>query len=443
MSALARWLKSSGVEVAGYDKTPSQLTVQLQQEGISVYFDEQVDAIPADFMQPGDDTVVVYTPAIPAQHQGLQYFKSKGYALLKRSELLGRVASEYHTLAVAGTHGKTTTSAMLTWLMHRSNLPVGAFLGGISSNLNSNMLAPSSAENSFLVVEADEFDRSFLTLHPQAAVVTSTDADHLDIYGNHDHVLEGFREFVSQIRKDGFLFSRHGLGLSTPDQVKNYTYGNDPEAAIRAVNIRIEQGFFMFDFVSPMIEVSGLKLGMPGLHNIENALAALGMAIVHGADPVLLKEALAEFKGVQRRFDIKYRSESMIYIDDYAHHPTEIEACIQSVRFMFPGRKITAIFQPHLFTRTRDFFQGFADSLSLADEVLLMDIYPARELPIAGVTSEIIFNQLKSTQKKLITHDSIISEVSKVDQGVLLTLGAGDIDRWVETISNELRKKNR
>jgi UDP-N-acetylmuramate--alanine ligase len=440
MSALARWLQTTGVQVAGYDRTPSPLTDQLQQEGMVISFDEHPDRIPANFRVADPQTIVVYTPAIPADHQGLAYFKQNRFEILKRSQLLGRIAAEYQTLAVAGTHGKTTTSAMLSWLLHASGISTGAFLGGIANNFGSNLLAPDSRENSRLVVEADEFDRSFLSLYPHTAIVTSTDADHLDIYGDHDQVLSGFNQFVSQIKPGGSLVMRGGLPLKAPEGVETITYGFGPEAMVRATHIRMEEGFFTFDYEASHTQIRGLRLGMPGLHNIENALAALTVSLAQGADHEALRKALSGFTGVQRRFDIRFRSKDVVYIDDYAHHPTEIEACIQSVRFMFPGQKLTLIFQPHLFTRTRDFSSGFSKALSLADEVWLMEIYPARELPIPGIDCGIIFDQIQLKDKIRINHEKVMDQIRFFQGGVLLTMGAGDIDKWVNPITGFLKE---
>ncbi|TDB63686.1 UDP-N-acetylmuramate--L-alanine ligase [Arundinibacter roseus] len=441
MSALARWFHVNGFLVAGYDRTPTPLTDTLQAEGIQVCFDDNLNSIPTDFLKDSLLTLVVYTPAIPADHRQLVYFRETKFEIQKRSQVLGWLTNTLKTVAVAGTHGKTTTSSMVAHLFRAAGQNCTAFLGGITQNYGTNFLLNDPTENVeeiLCVVEADEFDRSFLTLFPSVAIVTSTDADHLDIYGEHESLMESFRSFVSQIRSDGMLFMRKGLELkdSTSANVVEYSLH---EGDVHCTNLQIKDARFMFDVVHPEGEISGFSLSVPGFHNVENALAAIAVALYVGLSPEQIRAGINTYKGVQRRFEYIIESETAVFIDDYAHHPTEIEAFLSSVRALYPTRHITAVFQPHLFSRTRDFAEGFANSLSLADRLLLLDIYPARELPIPGVTSRIIFDKVKLEDKTQISADQLISVLKMKEIDVLVTIGAGDISKYVGYIKEMLQ----
>jgi UDP-N-acetylmuramate--alanine ligase len=438
MSAIARFYKHEAYEVAGYDKTPSDLTEELQNEGISIHFDDCVAAIPEQFRT--KDTLVVYTPAIPDNSIELNYFRNIGNEPVKRSAVLGMIAKDKKVLAVAGTHGKTTISTLLAHLMTVASDGCTAFLGGISKNYNNNFVLSSSK---WLVAEADEYDRSFLRLYPHIAIITSADADHLDIYGTEAKMKRAFGDFVSQIDSDdGFLILKKGtdLPLDRPScKIFSYSYDNK-EADFYAFNIKLQQGFFKFDIHTLDGTIDNCTLGLPGWVNIENAVAAVAAAILAGADKDKIKDALGTFSGVKRRFDIQVNTAKCAYIDDYAHHPEELKASITSVKQMFAGRKILGIFQPHLYTRTRDFAAGFAESLSLLDELILLDIYPARELPIEGVTSEIIFDKVQIANKTICSKEELMNLLANRNIDVLITLGAGDIDRFVEPITKLLTK---
>jgi UDP-N-acetylmuramate--alanine ligase len=435
MSALARFYKHEGYEVAGYDKTPSDLTGELQNEGIDIHFDDCVAAIPEQFRN--KDTLVVYTPAIPNNSVELNYFRDIGNEPLKRSAVLGTIAKDKKVLAVAGTHGKTTTSTLLAYIMDIASEGCTAFLGGVSKNFDNNFVL---SESKWLVAEADEYDRSFLRLYPHIAIVTAADADHLDIYGTEKEMKRAFGDFVSQIDSNGALILKKGTNISLdklPCKIFSYSY-DDREADIYAYNIELKQGFFKFDIHTPAGTIDNCTLGLPGWVNIENAVAAVAASILAGADIDKIREALNTFTGVKRRFDIRVNTPERVYIDDYAHHPEELRAAITSVRQMFAGRKITGIFQPHLYTRTRDFAAGFAESLSLLDELILLDIYPARELPVKGVTSEIIFDKVRLEKKTMSNKEDLMNVLASKDIDVLITLGAGDIDRFAEPITKLL-----
>jgi UDP-N-acetylmuramate--alanine ligase len=435
MSAIARFYKHEGYEVAGYDKTPSGLTGELQNEGIDIHFDDCVAAIPEQFRN--SDTLVVYTPAIPNNSIELNYFRAAGNNPVKRSAILGTIAKNKRVLAVAGTHGKTTTSTLLAHLMTVASEGCTAFLGGVSKNFNNNFVL---ANSRWLVAEADEYDRSFLQLYPHIAIVTAADADHLDIYGTEKEMKRAFGDFVSQIDSDGVLILKKGTDIpldKLPCKMFSYSY-NNKESDFYAFNIESEQGFLKFDIHTPAATIDNCTLGLPGWVNVENAVAAVAAAMLAGADKDKIREALSAFAGVKRRFDIRVNTPERAYIDDYAHHPEELKAAITSVRQMFVDRKITGIFQPHLYTRTRDFAVEFAESLSLLDELILLDIYPARETPIEGVTSEIIFNKARIKNKTLCTKENLMNVLADKDIDVLMTLGAGDIDRFVEPITKLL-----
>ena len=435
MSALARWFRHSGCQVAGYDRTATLLTAQLENEGIAVHYEDGVAQIPESFRRPGG-TLVVYTPAVSPGHRELAFFRADCFEILKRSQVLGRLTQDLFTVGVAGTHGKTTTSAMVAHLLTVAGKNCTAFLGGITQNYGTNLLLgkENTGEEPVVVAEADEYDRSFLALHPDIAVVTSMDADHLDIYGSHAEIQKSFRDFVGQIKPDGTLIAKKGLPLPPPSHVRAYTYAQGEEADFWSGNIRIEAPYFVFDLHTPTGTISDLQIQVPGFHNVENAVAAAAVALQLGVSENSIRHGLETCRGVKRRFEYIYRSESTVYIDDYAHHPAEVAAFVRSVRALYPGRKITAVFQPHLFSRTRDFAAGFAESLSLADEVILLEIYPAREQPMDGVTSQIIFDGISAPAKQLCRKSELMGILSHSQPDVLLTMGAGDIDTFIEPI---------
>ena len=429
MSAIARYYNAKGFKVSGYDRTPSPLTHALESEGIDVHYTDDISYIPNEV----EDTLVVYTPAIPADMGELVYVQEKGYRVIKRSRMLGEIAEGQRCMAVAGTHGKSTTSTMTSHLFMDSGEGCSAFLGGISKNYNSNLLI---SPNDVIVAEADEFDRSFLQLFPEIAVITSMDADHLDIYGDEQHVKEAFKAFASQV--SGTVIIKHGLDITPADtsaRIRTYSFGN-PEADFHAEPL--EDGHFNLHYPGGVIE--DCVVGIPGWVNVENATAASAIALTYGIAPEKIKRALASFSGVRRRFDIQVRKPGCVYIDDYAHHPEEIKAALSSIRRAYPSSKLTAVFQPHLYTRTRDFAPEFAQALSLADKVILLDIYPARELPIPGVTSEIIFKDITS-EKVLIRREELMGYLQNEPVEVLVTLGAGDIDRFVGEIAEMLDRR--
>ncbi|GAB3030685.1 UDP-N-acetylmuramate--L-alanine ligase [Spirosoma pulveris] len=441
MSALARWFQVNGYAVAGYDKTPTALTNALESEGMIIHFTEDVDQIPAEFRAKPAETLVIYTPAVPKTHAEYIYLTEQGFTLQKRSQVLGLLAGQMTTIGVAGTHGKTTTSSMVAHILRDSGVNCAAFLGGITNNYGTNFLLNEPADDLksvVCVVEADEFDRSFLTLFPKYAIVTSTDADHLDIYGAHDAVLESFGKFVSQIEPDGVLFMKQGLSLTdkTKATVRPYSL---KEGDYYSQNLRIEKATFVFDLVHPGGVITDIQLLVPGFHNVENAVAAGAVALEVGVSPEAIRSALTSYRGVRRRFEYILKTDSTVFIDDYAHHPAEVEAFLSSVKALYPDRDVTAIFQPHLFSRTRDFADGFAESLSLADHVILLDIYPARELPMEGVTSDLIFRNLRSKTKIKCTKDDLVNVLRELKPTLLVTIGAGDIDQQLNTIKNLLK----
>lgn len=444
MSALARYFLSSGKKVAGYDRTSTPLTQGLEREGMLIHYEDSVDKIPASMrdLEQRNSTLIVITPAIPSGHSELDWFKQSGYDLLKRSEVLGVITRKVPTMAVAGTHGKTTTSTILAHVLRVAGRNCTAFLGGISANYRNNLvLGDPRRSDHEIVVEADEFDRSFLTLHPEAAIVTSMDPDHLDIYGSADEMMRTYRQFASQVSENGLLLIRQGLEVAAPHARQlTYSIEND-DSDYRACRIRIDDGMYCFDLVTPGYVIEELRLGLPGRHNVENAVAASALALERGVDITSLKEALSGFRGVHRRFDVLVKTANSVYIDDYAHHPEELRAAIHSARELYPGKRITAVFQPHLFSRTRDFSEAFARALSLADVVYLLDIYPARELPIPGVDSNLILQSISCTEKKLLSREELLSTISTDSPQVLMTLGAGDIDQLVIPIQQILEKK--
>jgi UDP-N-acetylmuramate--alanine ligase len=432
MSALARYFNKMGKKVAGYDKIETSLTNELTDEGIDIHYEENINAIPSEILSNKSDTLVVVTPAIPKNHTEWNYFINNGYSIVKRSELLGLLTKESKTVAVAGTHGKTTTSTIIAHLIKQSGINCSAFLGGIAKNYNSNLLL--SKEKGLIVVEADEYDRSFLTLYPSMAVITSMDADHLDIYGSKEYMEESYRLFAQQVNSNGIIIAKKGLNLGENISATVKTYSNREEADYVANNIRVEDGKFVFDFVSADKKIKNIVWGMPGRHNVENAIAAIAVALNLGVKEEIIKSALLSFEGVKRRFEFHVRTSKNVYIDDYAHHPEELKACIEGIKELYIDKKITGVFQPHLYSRTRDFAEGFAQSLDMLDECILLDIYPARELPIEGVSSQTIMDRMKLKNKKLLSKEALLEYINEKKPEVLVTLGAGDIDQLVEPI---------
>lgn len=440
MSALVRYFLSKGKKVAGYDRTPSELTQKLNEEGAAIHYEKNTALIPDDFKQP-ETTLIIYTPAIPANHQELTYFRENGFEIQKRAQVLGMLTRTERGMCVAGTHGKTTTSTMAAHLLHQSHVTCNAFLGGISKNYGTNLLL--SDKSDLVVIEADEFDRSFHWLTPYATVITATDSDHLDIYGTHEAYVESFRKYTSLIRPDGYLIIKKGIDLQPDVQpgVTVYTYSND-EGDFHAENIRIANGEITFDFISPLGNIADIRLGVPVYVNIENGVAAMALAQIGGATAEEIRTAMATFQGVDRRFDFKIKNDRIVLLSDYAHHPAEIRQSVTSIRTLYPDKKITAIFQPHLYTRTRDFYKEFADSLSLLDEVILLDIYPAREQPIPGITSQLIYDNLRpGIEKCLCKKEDLLDLLKNKHLEVLITLGAGDIDNYIPQISELLKNK--
>jgi len=440
MSAIARYFIHCGLVVAGYDRTPSDLTHQLEKEGMVIHYEENVDEIPQACRE-RESCLVVYTPAIPATHKELTFFREHQFEIKKRSQVLGLLTDHHKGLCVAGTHGKTTTSAMCAHIMHQSSIDCNAFLGGISKNYGTNYLL--SAQSDYVVIEADEFDRSFHWLHPWMTVITATDPDHLDIYGTKGAYLESFRHYTELIKKGGALILHTGLEMTPNVQegVKTYSYSRD-EGDFHAENVRIERGEITFDFVSPIENVKDVRLGQPIPINIENGVAAMAMAQLAGCSASELRYGMETYRGVDRRFDFKIRTDKMVFLSDYAHHPKEIYQSAKSLRELYHDRKITAIFQPHLYTRTRDFYKEFADALSQLDEVILTEIYPAREEPIPGVTSELIYDNLKpGVKKQMIKKADVLSFVRSHDFDVLVVLGAGDLDNMVPQITRIIEEK--
>lgn len=436
MSALARFFQSKKKNVFGYDKTPSQLTDELMAEGMNIHFEENIQLVPENV------DVVVYTPAVPTNNKEYQWFIENKIPMMKRSEILGILSDSFKTIAIAGTHGKTTTSTLTAHLLKQSSLDCTAFLGGIAKNYQTNLLL--SDKSNLLVAEADEFDRSFLHLHPHSAVITSADADHLDIYKDKNQLQLAFVQFASQAKPKGNLIIKKGVNLNlNPDnQSTLYSYSLESGADFFPENIQIQNGLYTFDFVTPDNVMKNMKLGLPGLFNVENAIAALAVAYLNGVNEQELRTGLGSFLGVKRRFDFRINNPGMVYIDDYAHHPAELRACITSARHLFPGKRISGIFQPHLYSRTRDFADEFALSLDLLDEIILLPIYPARELPIKGIDSEMLLQKIKNPNKTLLGKDQLVDELIKNKKlEVLLTLGAGDIDRLVPMIEEALKNR--
>lgn len=440
MSAIVRYFLTNGYNVGGYDKTPTPLTERLIAEGAQIHYDESVESIPQCFKDK-EHTLVVFTPAIPEEHEELQWFRKNGFEVQKRAQVLGYISMKLKAVCAAGTHGKTTTSTMAAHLLHQSGIDCNAFLGGISKNYGTNYIL--SEKSDLVVIEADEFDRSFHWLRPYMTVITSTDPDHLDIYGTKEAYLESFRKYTSLIQPGGYLIIHKGLEMEADVQegVTVYEYSRH-EGDFHAENIRIGNGEIIFDFVTPKGTIKDIKLGVPVSINIDNGIAAMALAQLCGATDEELRRGMETFGGVDRRFDFKVKNERVVYLSDYAHHPSEIEQSVKSIRELYADKKIAAIFQPHLYTRTRDFYKEFADSLSLLDEVFLCDIYPAREEPIEGVTSKLIYDNLRDGIKKhLITKDEIMESVENGDFDVLITLGAGDIENYSAQIAEALNRR--
>ena len=439
MSAIARYFLNKGMTVAGYDKTPSELTHNLEKEGMQIHYEENVNAIPQE-CRDASHTLIIYTPAIPAEHKELVFFRERGFDIQKRAQVLGTLTRTHKGLCVAGTHGKTSTSTMCAHIMHQSSVDCNAFLGGISKNYGTNYIL---SESDYVVIEADEFDRSFHWLRPWMSVITATDPDHLDIYGTKEAYLERFRHYSTLIQPGGALIIRKGLEMKAEVQegVRVYEYSRD-EGDFHAENIKIENGGITFDFVSPIENVPNVTLGQPIPINIENGVAAMAMAQLNGCTADELRNGMATYGGVDRRFDFKIKDSRHVFLSDYAHHPKEIYQSAKSMRELYQNRKITAIFQPHLYTRTRDFYKDFASALSQLDEVVLCDIYPAREQPIPGVTSKLIYDNLaEGVEKSMIRKEDVLDFVRSRDFDVLIVLGAGDLDNYVPQIAEIIKQK--
>lgn len=442
MSALVRYFLSEGKFVAGYDRTPSPLTEKLIEEGAELHFEENIDLVPQRCKNP-EGTLVVYTPAIPADHKEWALFGDGRFTVKKRAEVLGIITGDKRGVCAAGTHGKTTTSTMTAHLLHQSNVDCAAFLGGISKNYKSNLVLTDKSD--FVVIEADEYDRSFLHLKPYIATITSADPDHLDIYGSKENYLEAFAQFTERIREDGYLIIHEGLEVKprTKEGVKTYIYGRE-KGDFHAENIRIGGGTIIIDYVSPWQRINDVELGVPVSINIENGIASMAMAEICGATAEELKNGMKSFAGADRRFDFHIKEENLVLLSDYAHHPDEVKACAKSIKELYADKKVTALFQPHLFSRTKDFYKEFAESLSLFDEVILVDIYPARELPIEGVTSKLIFDHIgENTKKSMCSRADVLKAVEERKQEieVLVSLGAGDIENEIPSMKRILTER--
>lgn len=441
MSALARYFKHYGKQVSGYDKTQTNLTQQLEAEAIFCHYSENVAQL-QDLLKDYNtaEVLVVYTPAVPLDHAEYQYLLNNGYRILKRSQVLGEITRQFKTIAIAGTHGKTTTTTLVTHLLKAAGINCFSFMGGISRNYNTNLLlGDADANETYVVVEADEYDRSFLTLEPQMAVITSCDADHLDIYGDASHVKEGYQLFAQKVKQEGVLLVKKNVDNELALDRTRLVYSLNLGTEYCASSIEVENAQFVYDIQSPIEAISSVTLGIPGLHNVENSIAAVALVQQLGVKADVIKEALRSFLGVKRRFDYRVRLPHCVYIDDYAHHPEELKATIGSVKKLYPGKKVTGIFQPHLFSRTRDFAQGFAESLSLLDECILLEIYPAREKPIEGVNSQWLLNMVTLQNKKLWTKAQVLEDIKKEQREIIITMGAGDIDTLVEPLEAKLK----
>ncbi len=450
MSAIARYFNALCKSVSGYDLTETSLTQNLVNEGILVHYEDSIDFIPKEIKENKDKVLIIYTPAVPSKNAELSYFRKNDFRILKRAEALGLISKTTENIAVAGTHGKTTVSTLISHILWLNNSLSVAFMGGISKNYSSNLLLSKKlsdtfkvSDNSYTVLEADEYDRSFLNFYPKISLVTSLDADHLDIYGNKNELVATFEKFVSQTKKEGSIIINNKVKLNLPKGIKKYTYSLSDKTDFFAENIRLIDGFYLIDLQTPTYKLENIKIGIPGLINVENSIAAASIAYLSGVSKEIIKQGLETYKGVKRRFDIQISNNELVYIDDYAHHPEEILALVSSVRKMYPDKKITGIFQPHLFSRTQDFASEFAESLSLLDELILMDIYPARELPIEGVTSKIILDKVSIENKILCKKDDVINILKNRELEVLLTIGAGNIDTLVGEINKLFDKKSK
>jgi UDP-N-acetylmuramate--alanine ligase len=432
VSALARYFGTRGLPVAGYDRVPTPLTDALQEEGMDIHFTEDPELIPKSFRDPAS-TLVIYTPAVPGNHAELVWFREQGFEIVKRAEVLGAISRSRRTIGISGTHGKTSITTMTAHLLTQCGVPCDAFMGGISKNYRTNLLL--HPDSTYLVAEADEYDRSFLHLNPFIAVVTATDADHLDIYGTHQAVKEAFEQFVARTNPGGNILIKQGVSLRLPSGVRAHSYALRGPADFCATSVTIREGAYVIDLSTPQGTISNIRIGVPGLLNVENAVAAMAVAVLTGCPEHGIRDAMETFQGVQRRFDVRFRSETRLYIDDYGHHPEELSFTIRSVRELYPGRHITGIFQPHLFTRTRDLHEEFARSLSMLDRAILLDIYPAREQPIPGVTSELILKDITSPERFLCFREGLIPLLRQCTPDILLTMGAGDIDQLVPVIT--------
>ena len=443
MSALARYFLSQGFIIAGYDRTESPLTDSLADEGCAVTYEDNIDSLPVLFSEPSesDRVLIVYTPAIPKENILLNYFRNNGYSIYKRAEILGIISRDTDAIAVAGTHGKTTVSTMTAHILSVSPVGCSAFLGGISKNYDTNLLL---SESRYTVMEADEFDRSFLHLSPLISVVTAIDPDHLDIYGTAENMVEAYGEFCHRVRPGGTLILNEKIAssLSLPSDATIHTYGTGDGASFRATDIRKEEGSYTFDIITPAGTVNDVRLRVPGMVNILNSTAAVAAAWCAGVTADDIREALWSYEGVRRRFDIRYSGREITYVDDYAHHPQEINALVSAVRDFWPGKHVTGIFQPHLYSRTRDFAEGFAEALDRLDEILLLTLYPARENPIPGVSSDMIAGLMKNRNVKVVTREELLIALRDIKNGLLLTVGAGDIDRFIEPITVMLKERN-
>jgi UDP-N-acetylmuramate--alanine ligase len=443
MSALARWFMKKGLSVAGYDKTATTLTRELEAEGMKIHYEDSVNSIPASVRENPTRTLVIFTPAIPKDHREHAFLRENNFTIMKRSEVLGLISKDYFTVGVAGTHGKTTTSSMVAHILRTAEKNMVAFLGGITANYKSNLVMSGDVgKDTIVVAEADEFDRSFLRLFPKVAIVTSADADHLDIYGDHNSVIESFKAFIRQIHNGGFLIIHESVAEKLALDVTHVTKNiySMSRGQFFASSITAKSGFFEFD-LHGFGKVEHIRLGVPGFHNIENAIAASVAAHHCGVNLQTIRKALESFSGVKRRFEFIIRTPKIVFVDDYAHHPAELEAFLKSMKSMYPGKKLSVIFQPHLYSRTRDFAEGFSKSLSIADELFLMDIYPARELPIPGVDSDMVYKDVTSKSKFRVNKETLVRTLEQTNIEVLATVGAGDIDTFVEPIQKMLKKK--
>jgi len=443
MSALARYFNHYGKTVYGYDKTATSLTLELEKEKIPCHYNEDVELLKKILSNyKPEEVLVVYTPAVPKNHAEYVYLTSQNYVIKKRSEVLGEITKQFKTIAIAGTHGKTTTTQLVNHLFKTESINCYAFIGGISKNYGTNLLLGNpNDKDAYVVVEADEYDRSFLTLFPQIAVITSVDADHLDIYGNKDAMHESYVLFSKQVKKEGVLIVKKNVDNELNLTDKRLIYSLNLNTGYCAESVHVENGEFHYDIKSEVESVKGVTIGLPGLHNVENSIAAVAVAQQLGVKAEKIKEALRSFQGVKRRFDYRVKTSKLIYIDDYAHHPEELKAAIGAAKQLYPDKKVTGIFQPHLFTRTRDFADAFAESLDLLDECILLDIYPARELPIEGVTSQMLLDKMKSKQKQVVKKENLLAFLKDKPLEVLLTMGAGDIDKFVQPIEEMLKKR--